>query len=115
MIRINTKDLEPLGFKGLGLMASSWHHHYYLELPKKRKIYIVDSLDQSISHFKLTPKEYQQYKQDRVSLIPLGCCSAGGSDRILKENPTLDFEGDFERLGRKRDVIKYIKDIVDNA
>jgi len=113
-VKIYLKDVAPLGFKGSGMFSDSrWHHFYYLEQPKQRRFYIIDSLDISVSHFNLTAREYKRYKQNELSLIPLGCCDAGCSNRETKENPIIDFKGDIEKIFKtKKKFIDYLKGLI---
>ena len=102
-MEIYAKDVVPLGFKGNGMFSDSKWHHYCLEQPKKRRFYIISNVDNSITHFNLSAREYQLYKRNRLSLIPLGCCDAGCGTRETKEDPEVDFLGDFDScfLNRK--------------
>lgn len=113
-MKIYAKDLAPLGFKGIGMFDDSkWYHMYSLEIPSRRTFYIINVLDDSISHFTLTPKQYKLYKANKLSLIPLGCCNAGCSHLQSLENPNIDFQGNFEKVfGKKKNLLVYIEKLV---
>lgn len=108
-MNLNTKDVEKIGFQGVGLFDDSkWHHRYYAKLPKTRRIYVIDDLEQSLSHFELSDKEWRAFENDKLSLIPRGCCCVSGNR--CKENPVLDFYGDWKKKFRTRNnTLKFIE------
>jgi hypothetical protein len=110
-MNIYTKDVAPLGFKGSDLMEDKWHHHYYAKFPKTCRVYIINSLDESVSHFQLTKKQYGDFEEGKLSLIPRGCCCATGNRYI--ENPVVDVEGDFDKLfGKKKAFLQYLEKLI---
>ena len=111
-MRICTKDVEKLGFKGSGMFDDSkWYQFYYAQVPSKRRVYILASFDQSISHFTLNAKDWKDFKNGDLSLVPIGCCCASGNK--YKENPVVDFEGDFEkRFKTKENTLKFIEKLM---
>jgi len=113
-MKIYAKDVAPLGFKGNGMFDDSkWHQFYYATLPKQCKVYIISSLDpdQSISHFSLSQSQYKEFKNGKLSLVPIGCCCASGGKYI--ENPIIDFRGDFQNVfGTKDKFLKFVKKLL---
>lgn len=108
-MNLNTKDVEKIGFKGTGLFDDSkWHHYYYAKLPKTRQIYIIDDLEQSLSHFDLNKEEWKAFENNKLSLIPRCCVYTRGNR--CKENPVLDFYGNWKkRFGTKNNTLKFIE------
>ncbi len=108
-MNLKIKDVEKIGFKGVGLFDDSkWHQHYYAKLPKARRIYIIDDLEQSLSHFELSKKEWLAFEKNDLSLIPRGCCCVSGNKH--KEHPILDFYGDWKRtFGTRNKTLKFIE------
>lgn len=111
-MKIYTKDVESLGFKCSGMFDDSkWNQFYYTKIQNKHRVYIIDNVDNSISHFNLNKKEWEAFEDGQLSLIPIGCCCATGNK--FKENPVVDFQGDFEKFfGTKKKMLKYIEKLV---
>ena len=105
---IRTKDLAPLGFEGSGVFESWWHHFYYLEVPKKKAVYIWDNLDHELSHFDLDDKQWRSFKRGRLALVPLGCCCVTGRKYI--EDPDIDYKGDMDKIFEtKQTFLEFLK------
>lgn len=102
----------PLGFKGTGMFDDSkWYQRYKLEIPKKRRVYIVDIFDDSVCHFNLTLKQYRAFKANELGLVPLGCC--GGFSGECLEHPTIDFQGNFDEVfGNKKNLLAYLEKLI---
>jgi hypothetical protein len=87
-MKIYLRHVLPLGFKGSGMWDDSkWYQFYYKIVPSKRRVYIIDALECTLSYFRLTIKQYKAYMSGELSLVPLGCCCASGGRYI--ENPVL--------------------------
>ena len=111
---LSAKNVEELGFIKSGLFSSKYHHHYYAKRPKSRKIYIIDNFDQSISHFVLTNDEWEDFEENDLSLVPIGCCCATGNRH--KENPIVDFMGDFKNVfGTRKKTLAFIEKLMERG
>ena len=106
------KDVEKIGFKGSGIFDDSkWHHFYYAKCPKTRKIYVIDDLEKSVSHFNLSEKEWKAFENGKLSLVPDGCCCASGGR--YKDHPVIDFKGDWKKTFRTRNkTLAFIEKIM---
>ena len=111
-MRLYTKDVEKIGFEGSGLFDDSkWHRFYYAKVPKTRRIYIIDDFEPSVSHFELSKKEWKEFMNNKLSLVPIGCCCASGNKH--KENPILDFKGDWKLTFRTRNkTLEFIENLM---
>lgn len=111
-MQLYVKDVEKIGFKGSGLFDDSkWFHFYYAKKPALKKIYVIDSIEQTISHFDLSAKEWKEFERGKLSLIPIGCCCATGGK--YKDNPSIDFQGDFKTVfGTKNKTLKFIEGLI---
>jgi len=100
-MKIYTKDLEPLGFKGNNIMISNWHHHYYCEVPSRKEVYVFDNFEHTVCHFELDGKQWSAFKRGTLGLVPPGCCGGlfGGK---YTEDYKMDFQGDVEKIFGKR-------------
>jgi hypothetical protein len=106
------KNVKPLGFTGSGLFESKWHQFYYAKVPKTRKVFIIDNLEQSISHFTLTKQLYNKFEKGKLSLVPAGCCCATGNKCV--ENPIIDFQGNWRKMFKTRNkTVEFIKKIME--
>lgn len=105
---IKTKQIEPLGFKGSGMYdsASSFNYYYKKDPLNHRIIGIVNIFPQSVYSYQLTPNEYKQFENNKLGIIPPGCCSASG--RKCKENYTLHYEGEFKNMKHVRKILDKI-------
>jgi len=109
-LKINTKDMEKIGFKGNGVFRSSWHQFYYRSVLEKKSIYIYDALDERVQHFKLTSSQWRAFDNGKLKLIPEGCCNASGGK--AKENPEIDFHGDLKKVFKtKKKFLEYVNDL----
>lgn len=113
-MNLYAKDVAKIGFKGSGLFDDSkWYHFYYAELPKTKQVYIIDSVEESVSHFNLSDTEWKEFKRNVLSLVPPGCCCASGNK--YKEYPILDFKGDFKRCFKTlKNTLKFISNLMKN-
>ena len=59
---LRTEDVEKIGFQPLAIFKNRVHHFYYGEFLKYKKVFVIDNIDQTISHFALTSKEWKDYK-----------------------------------------------------
>lgn len=106
------KDIEHLGFKGNGVFKSNWHHFYYATSPKSKKVFVIDNVEQIIGHFKLSKKEYNDFENGKLSLIPHGCCCV--TDNKYIDNPITNFRGDFRKTFKtKKNTVKFIEDLME--
>jgi hypothetical protein len=109
-MKLYTKDMEPLGFKGNNMFVCRWHHFYYKKVSEKRTMYVVDALAERVMHFKMTPTEWRAYNDNKLSLVPIGCCSPTPGRK--KEDPDVDFEGDFKKeFKTKKKFLSYLDEL----
>jgi len=106
-----TKDVKDLGFRGSSVFDSKCPHYYFAPRPRSKKIYVIDNFAQSISHFVLTKDEWEDFNKNELSLVPIGCCCATGGRH--KENPIIDFQGDFKMVfGTRNKVLEFISKLM---
>ena len=111
-MKIYAKDVAPLGFKGSGMFDNSkWYHFYYAKCPKSRRVYIIDAIENSISHFELDKKDWKAFVDGKLSLVPEGCCCASGGR--FRENPIFDFMGEWKSVfGSKEKALEFVRNIM---
>lgn len=108
-MRITTKDVKPLGFKGSGMFDDSkWYQFYFASVPKHRKVYVISALDGTVSHFDLSKDDYEDFESGDLSVVPPGCCCASGNR--FTEDFEIDFKGDVDKaFETKKDFLKFLK------
>ena len=99
------KHVESLGFKGNGMYPySQYHTHFYQEDAKAHTITVIGNLvPQTISHFHLTPSQFTDFQDGKLSLIPNGCCNPAGG-RSLERSEIL-FRGDIKNLRHLKKIL----------
>lgn len=103
---ILTKHVTPYGFKGSGMYDHSPSYMtYYKADAKANTITVLSSYTpDTLSLFKLTTKQFKQFKNGKLGIIPPGCCNASG--RPALERHTILHEGDFKNAWHLKRVLK---------
>ena len=103
-MKILTKEMQPLKFKGCNMMDTACHNHYRRAFPKQRRILIVDNHHQAIYHYSLTENEWEQWKEGTFAVVPMGCVG-GFSGNPTTEEYTIDMQGDFRDVFRTKKAL----------
>lgn len=90
-MKLNNKNLSKLGFKATHLLRSATS----LDIHWKQfgsKVVFADGIQDRIGVFHLTKAQLKEFKANKLSLVPPGCCAT--SNRNTKEDAVIVYEGE---------------------
>ena len=87
--------MEAIGFTGNDMYSmAQCHSVYYRKVPSKCRVDVVTAYGaQTVSQFQLTKAQFRAFENNKLGLVPPGCCSASG--RRCLDNPVVLFEGEI--------------------
>lgn len=90
-MKLNLKNLEPLGFKG-GLMASKTSIELLWKQINNNVFYASGYFPGAVGMFRLSAKQAKEFDEGKVGLLPPGFYNPMGGKVITENHETL-FEG----------------------
>ena len=106
-MNLHVKDMNTVGFKSNNILLSAWSRFYHKPVPEKQLVYVVDALNERLMHFKLSKKQYKEFEEGKLSLVPVGCCNPTGKKSL--EDPNIDHDGNFKaKFGSKNKFLEYL-------
>lgn len=90
-MKLNQRNLGKLGFKGSHPMCSPTSLDLHWK-KFKNKVVFADGIANRIGIFHLSPSEEKEFKANKLSLVPPGCCSP--TRRNIKEDAIIIYEGE---------------------
>jgi hypothetical protein len=107
-MQIRRKHAESLGFKGSSIFpyGAASTHYYRIETTDLRVVIIGNLTPQTISQFKLTPRQFTDFREGRLSLVPPNCINPNGRPSLTK--PKVLFTGMIESRQHLRKLLETV-------
>lgn len=109
---IRTKHVEKLGFESTEIFYRSYSYFYKKEFPDLKSFLILNNHSpQNIELFKLTTKQYRNYKNNKASLVPNGCCAPAAGNRQELSGKVM-WEGEFKSQKHLKSIIDAVETLI---
>jgi len=107
-MQIRRKHAEALGFKGSSIFpyGAASTHYYRIETADLRVVIIGNLRPQTVSEFKLTPRQFTDFREGRLSLVPPNCANPSG--RRILTRPKVLFSGMIESKEHLRKLLETV-------
>ena len=109
MYRPKASTMAEFGYKGSSIFRTAYYNRYYKCLPSKNTVLSICFIDDpnTFCLFRLSEKEYRDFENGRLSLVPPGCCNASGGESI--ENNTIVYKKNIKNLDQLKKALMVVE------